>query len=195
MPDLPAMVSEDHIKKLDEERVQKLQNIVNTIEQEREKSWIQKQDWLAVFQQCLSVQITCNRLEISKSKYKQWRNKDPDFCRNLNEIIADARQELMGSAIVRATGYVRNDSEGNVETDALGKPIYYNGSDSLARSLLGLDKPDIHKADVVPISVNINMRKLIGNDDINVGKLPEHVTVAEDGNPIDDPDSDSDPAA
>ena len=96
----------------------------------------QKVAFLDAYRLCLSPSIACNRSGVSRGQYNKWRKNSYQFAIGLNAVIEDAKGELFGSVLVRATGYLRNDDEGKIEVDAVGRPIYYGASDALAVALL-----------------------------------------------------------
>ena len=120
-----------------------------------------KERWLELFSQCLSPQLACKQIGISTTTYRKWRQKDSWFCEQLNEIIGDWKGELLASTISRAVGYVREDENGNIETDAQGKVIRYGASDQLAKALLQLDDDAKGKSDA-SVTVVIDMGALTG---------------------------------
>ena len=96
----------------------------------------QKIAFLDAFRLCLSPTIACNRSGVSRRRYDRWKAKSYNFGVMLNGVIEEAKEELFGSVLVRATGYLRRDDNGDIEVDATGKPIYYGASDPLARALM-----------------------------------------------------------
>jgi len=121
----------------------------------------QKVAFLDAYRLCLSPTIACNRAGVSKRKYDEWRKSSYEFAVRLNAIIEDAKDELFGSVLVRATGYLREDDKGNIEVDAVGKPIYYGASDPLAIALLksvdDKDEEDKPKG----IVINLTPKKIV----------------------------------
>ena len=147
----------------------------NVVEVEQTKQ--RKERWLELFSQCLSPQLACKQLGINISTYRSWRQKDSWFCEQLNEIIGDWKGELLASTIARAVGYVREDENGNIETDAQGKVIRYGASDQLAKALLQLDD-DTKDKGKSSVNVIINMGALTGRG------VPDGLVFDEVGNVI-----------
>ena len=131
----------------------------NVVEVEQVKQ--RKERWLELFNQCLSPQLACKQLGISSTTYRKWRQTDSWFCEQLNEIIGDWKGELLASSISRAVGYVREDEDGNIETDAQGKIIRHGASDQLAKVLLQFDDEVKPKANT-PVNVVIDVGALLG---------------------------------
>lgn len=75
---------------------------------------------------------------------------------------------------MRATGYLRHNEKGEIETDATGKPIYHGASDVLAKSLLGMDQDEQKKGEV---SITINVAAMSGKQ---AEKPPVDVEVGQD---------------
>ncbi len=96
----------------------------------------QKVAFLDAYRLCLSPSIACNRSGVNKKQYDRWRKSSHTFAVQLNAIIEDAKDELFGSVLVRATGYLRNEDKGEFVVVAVGKQIYYGASDPLAIALL-----------------------------------------------------------
>ena len=109
--------------------------------------------WLETFKIVLSPTIACRRTGVSDDQYRAWRDRDPVFCRMMNEVLVTVREELAGAAIGRAFGEAIADEEGNHAVDAAGRPIYRHGSDRLMVALLGLEQKE-KDADVL---VNIEI--------------------------------------
>lgn len=120
-----------------------------------------KERWLELFGQCFSPQLACKQLGISQQTYRKWRQTDSWFCEQLNETITDWKDELLTSSLSRAVGYVRDDENGNIETDAAGKIIRYGASDQLAKAFLQIDEKSTKNE---PVQVIINMEALMGVD-------------------------------
>lgn len=106
-------------------------------------------------------QLACKQLSVSVSTYRNWRQTDSWFCEQLNEVIGDWKGELIASSISRAVGYVREDENGNIETDAQGKIIRHGASDQLAKVLLQFDDETKSK-EKVAVNVIIDMGALLG---------------------------------
>jgi len=112
---------------------------------------IRQERFLDVYRRCLSPTITCKQTDISLASYRKWRSTDPWFCEQLNDVIEDWRERLMGSALARAVGYLSVDEAGNIVVDAEGKPVYAGASDTLTKALLGLN--DTVQVTVLPTVV------------------------------------------
>jgi len=117
----------------------------------------------------MSPTVTCKQTGISLAVYKQWKAKDPLFCIALNECVQSFRDEVLGSVIIRATGYLTKDEEtdSGYEEDASGKPKYKGGSDALAAKLLDLKDDTDNKASTA-VNVSINIGNLVGKEPIEV---------------------------
>jgi len=138
---LPDFIPSDHIAALEENRQEAVKKIIRSFTGDRETN-LAKHRWVNVFGSCLSPKITSKITGIPVERYYRWRNSDPDFCRAINEAILAAREEMLGSALHRAIGYLKPDptTKSGFEEDADGVPIRYGGSDMLVRALLGLDE-------------------------------------------------------
>ncbi len=144
---LPDLVSDEHIRGLEDKESDALNAMFNQFEKSKLEAWERKERWLGVYAQCLSPSVACRQTDITLDTYRRWRKTDPRFCKGLNHCIEQAQEELVGSVLARATGYARKadvnaPTESGLEEDAEGKIIRYGASDALAKSVLGLDKPE-----------------------------------------------------
>ena len=112
--------------------------------------------FLDAYRLCLSKNIACKRSGVSRKRFDRWKNNSYKFGLMLNNIIEDAAEELMGSVLVRATGYLKNGEDGEIETDATGKPIYYGGSDALAIALLKAGSENAETTEAKGITINLH---------------------------------------
>jgi hypothetical protein len=115
-----------------------------------------KECWLEIYSQCLSPSLACKQTGIAMSTYRKWRSEDVDFCEQLNAHVRDWREELLSSAVTRAIGRTHKDEEGKLKRDASGKIIYTDGSDSLARQLLGMDAEE-GKSENQSVNITFNL--------------------------------------
>lgn len=150
------MISAAHIQRLEKERDEKLTNMLDSYEHEKQESWKQKEQWLEVFERCLSPTIASKQIGVSLHTYRRWRNTDPEFCRAINRSLELAHEELQGSAYSRATGYLKpsDETESGYEEDAAGTPIRYGSSDRLAIAIL---QPPRHIEEAAQPAVNISL--------------------------------------
>ena len=163
-PKLVPDTTIQRIKNEEDEHQKHLESIdydpqFNVVEVEQTKQ--RKERWIELFSQCLSPQLACKQLSVSVSTYRNWRQTDSWFCEQLNEVIGDWKGELIASSISRAVGYVREDENGNIETDAQGKIIRHGASDQLAKVLLQFDDETKSK-EKVAVNVIIDMGSLLG---------------------------------
>ncbi len=160
---LPQLIDESHIKKLTDLQEQQSINVIENRHNQLHQSDDKKEEFITVYRRCLSPSIACKQAEISVAIYKQWKAKDPLFCVALNDCILSARDELVGAAIVRATGYLTKDeeTESGYEEDASGKPKYKGGSDLLAAKLLDL-KEDSDGKSSATVNVSVNIGNMLG---------------------------------
>ena len=152
---LPQLIPESAIierEKRYNERHRLMLGTPQYVELTRDKRRLQR-DWLSVYQSVLSPTIANRRLGISQGQYEGWRDHDPIFAKMFNETLELIRGELAGAAVGRAIGEAVADDDGNHALDALGRPIYRNGSDRLMVALLGLESKE-QSADVM---VNIEI--------------------------------------
>ena len=159
---LPTLIPEEHIQALEERRQSAYDRVLASFSG-GEETKLDKERWVEVYHHCLSPKTTSRITGISMSRYRKWRATDPDFCKALNSAILEAREELMGSVLARATGYLKADdsTESGFEEDATGLPIRYGASDSLAKTLLETDKKGQDSSGVV---VHVDFPALIGED-------------------------------
>jgi len=161
---LPKLVPLDHIEKLEHNEHEAFVSMLNNYEEQKEVSDSTKEQWLAIYARCLSPSVACKQLDISVDTYRKWRSNDPRFCRSLNACIEQAQEELVGSVLTRATGYTRADEEtdsGHVE-DSSGKVLRFGASDTLAKAVLGLDKPEQNRGEGTALKVVIDVGALLG---------------------------------
>lgn len=175
---LIKLVSEDHIEELEKEQHEKFHKMLDAQTESKSKSWDTKEQWLSVFERSLSPTIACKQAGVPNGTYRRWRASDPRFCRALNQIIAEAHDELIGTAYARATGYLKpsEETETGYEEDATGRPIRHGVSDRLAISLINANQ----KAQDVsaPVVINVNFAALgIGQDKLQ--QLPSEVIDGE----------------
>ncbi len=152
---LPKLVPQDHIEKLKEQEHESYVSMLMNYAEQKEASDTTKEQWLAVYARSLSPSVACKQIGVSLDTYRRWRNSDPRFCESLNACIEQAKEELVGSVLSRATGYTRLDEDGKLEEDAEGKIIRYGASDALAKAVLGLDKPEAEDKDSVRVVIDI----------------------------------------
>ena len=172
---LPTLVTDDHIKKLEQKENDALNRMYAQFEKSKLESWERKERWLAIYARCLSPSVACRQTEISIDNYNKWRKTDPRFCRGLNKCIKMAEEELMGSVLGRATGYTKPcdpeaPTDSGLEEDGSGKVIHYGASDTLAKAWLGLDKPE-QKQGSGGVVVEINVAALLGKTSIAVAPV------------------------
>ena len=175
---LIKIIPEDHIEELEKEQHEKFHKMLDAQTESKSKSWEIKEQWLSVFERSLSPTIACKQAGVPNGTYRRWRASDPRFCRALNQIIADAHDELIGTAYARATGYLKpsEETETGYEEDATGRPIRHGVSDRLAISLVSANQ----KAQDVsaPVVINVNFAALgVGQDKLE--QLPSNVVDAE----------------
>jgi len=155
------LISDAHIQKLEEQQHEKFHNMLDAHASAKEKSWEQKEQWIAVFLRCLSPSIACKQVGVSLSTYRRWRNTDPKFCKAINRAMELSHEELQTSAYARATGYFKPDpdSGSGYEEDAAGRPIRYGQSDRLAIALI---QPPRHHSEqaIGGVTVNLNFGAL-----------------------------------
>jgi hypothetical protein len=94
----------------------------------------------------------------------------------LNQIIAEAHDELIGTAYARATGYLQADeeTESGYQEDATGRPIRHAVSDRLAIALVNANQ----KAQLLlsPVNININLAAMgITQSNAKLQQLPSNV--------------------
>jgi len=175
---LIKLVPENHIEELEKEEHEKFHKMLDAQSESKSKSWETKEEWLAVFARSLSPTIACKQTGVPNGTYRRWRASDPRFCRALNQIIAEAHDELIGTAYARATGYLQADDEtgSGFQEDATGRPIRHGVSDRLAMSLVSANQ----KAQEVssPVVINVNFAALgIGQEKLQ--QLPSDVVDGE----------------
>jgi len=167
---IPKPIPNDFIASLEMKRQKALSNVLNAHEKAITANDEDKELWLSTYARCLSPSIACRQSGISLSRYGNWKKEDPDFCRSMNRCIAHAREDLLGSVMSRATGYVQEDEDGNIITDALGNPIYSGGSDVLAKALLASEM-DLPKDSNAQVTVTVNLGALLGGPAAIEGEL------------------------
>ena len=168
---LPKLIDESHIKDLESKRDGALNRVYQSYEKQITAADPLKERWLAIYAHTLSPSLACKQADVSMDTYQRWRKTDPSFCRGLNKCVSAAHDELRGSILVRATGYLRNDPEtGEIERDAVGKPIYHGGSDVLAKALHQQDNDTATKTS--PVSITINTGAFWGDDPAIVVERP-----------------------
>lgn len=163
---LLQIISAEHIQKLEEAEQDKYHRVLDNYQQNRDAADGTKELWLGVYARGLSPSVACRQSGVSLATYKRWRNTDAAFCRAINNVIVDSMDELKGSVLARATGYVRladvnEPTDSGYEEDASGKIIRHGASDTLAKAVLGLDKPEAQSGGG-PVNVVIDMRALTG---------------------------------
>lgn len=140
-----------------------------------------QEEWLAVFERCLSVKIACERVGISPHGYRYWKKTDAEFLRELNRILADWQTELVSTSLAKAIGYVRKDDETNeIETDAYGTVIRYGNEPSLAKyfmDAMGVGAKDKSKSGGV--TVIINESALLGRAGVEVKTPDGSISIGE----------------
>ena len=159
---IPKLIPLSHIEDLEKEQHDKFRNMVEAHGKSTVEGNPAKQRWLAIYARTLSLKLACEQADVPYDTYRRWRSKDATFCRAINDCILASRDELVGATLVRATGYLRhNPDTGEIETDATGKPIYYGGSDTLAKALLGMDQDEVKRGEV---NVIINIGAMRGQE-------------------------------
>ena len=131
-----ALIPESHIEELEKGKAEKFSRLMESYQQSSISGNVTKQEWMEVFGKCLSPRVACKRVGVSYGTYQKWRNTDPDFCRAINHYITLAYEELQASVMNRAIGYLEEDDNGEVVTDAMGRPVYSGGSDALAKAIM-----------------------------------------------------------
>ena len=164
---LPNLITAEHIKKLEAIEQEKYHKVLDNYHQNRDAADGTKELWLGVYARCLSPSIACWQSGVSLATYKRWRSTDAAFCRGLNNIIVEAKEELIGSVLSRATGYTQacdidDPTESGHKEDSSGKVIRYGASDQLARSILQLDDNKKDKNSGASVTVVIDMGALTG---------------------------------
>ncbi|MEM7611170.1 MAG: hypothetical protein AAF270_05810 [Pseudomonadota bacterium] len=174
------LISDDHIERLKREEHERFSNMIDAQVKLREESWAVKERWLAIFERCLSPTIACKQADVSISTYRRWRNTDSRFCIELNKIIEEAHENMIGSAYSRATGYLKPDpeTESGYEEDATGRPIRHGMSDRLAIALIN-GKERVAREGPQNVTLNINLAALGIAD-----KDQEHVNTASNVTPL-----------
>lgn len=121
---------------------------------EMEIKRLKQTEWLEAYGRTLTPRIACECAGVSLAAYRNWRKTDPVFCREYNETLENALEELQASVWARAVGYHQMDEDGMPVYDASGKPVYAGGSDKLAVALLGIgNKEETSSAVTVRISI------------------------------------------
>lgn len=110
--------------------------------------------WLDAYTKSLSPRLACISTGVSLAMYRRWRTTDPWFASRYNITLEAALEEVQSSVMARATGYLSADEDGNIITDAAGKPVYSGGSDRLAMALLGV-KNDHDNREPVKVTINV----------------------------------------
>ena len=153
---LIKMISEDHIEDLEKQEHENLHKMLDSQAEAREKSWEAKERWLSIFARSLSPTVACKQADVPVGTYRRWRATDPRFCRALNTILAEAHDELIGTAYARATGYFQADpsTDSGYQEDATGRPIRHGVSDRLAISLVNANEKAREASSPVVINVN-----------------------------------------
>lgn len=154
------LVPEIDIQEMEDDQQKALDRMLEQQLVTRSEAWKEKEAWLSVFAITLSPKLACKRTGVSNDRYRRWRKTCPQFCRALNQVIQEANEELVGSALARATGYLRREDETNeIVADGEGRPIRFGASDSLARSILGMSN---HDRPQEGLTVTINLEALTG---------------------------------
>jgi len=183
---IPQTISVEYIRKLEEARQEGYERMLESYNENLVVSHPEKERWLEMYAKCLSPTIACRQSGTSMGSYKRWRGTDPDFCRAMNVAIAHGRENLLGSVMSRATGYVQEDEDGNIITDALGNPIYSGGSDTLAKALLASEM-DLPKSSAAAVTVTVNLGALLGASEPNTiePNIIEHEAMVKDAIELD----------
>lgn len=123
-----------YLKLIPESTIREVEESQTTNPGLQEHNKKQKQEeFLAVFERCLSVKVSCERVGISPHGYRYWKKTDAEFLRKLNHILEDWQTELVSASLTKAIGYVRKNDDGEIETDGFGSVIRYGSEPSLAK--------------------------------------------------------------
>ena len=124
-----------------------------------------QEEFLAVFERCLSVKVSCDRVGITPHGYRYWKKTDAAFLRKLNHILEDWQTELVSASLTKAIGYVKKGEDGEIETDGYGTVIRYGSEPALAKYFMdAMGVGDSKDGKDGPVRVSVDIVALLGED-------------------------------
>ncbi|MDF1527630.1 MAG: hypothetical protein P1R74_00760 [Sedimenticola sp.] len=147
-----------HLKLIPDDEIREIEETHGTNPGLQEHNKQKKQEvFLAAYEQSLSLKLACERAGVHVTTFRYWKKTDADFCRQLNAVLADWQQELVGAAANKALGYTKIDPvTDQLEVDGSGKVIRYNQDSAMLKYFLERMDPDL-KGNSGGVEVVINM--------------------------------------